>query len=79
MKLNVGTHDFAALVPAIVESVRRNFRPGSNEHASERRVRRGGLRPASDGDVLKNLLYNAARHARSEVRFHSTCGTGSTA
>ncbi|MGD0505160.1 MAG: ATP-binding protein [Steroidobacteraceae bacterium] len=69
MKLNVGTHDFTALVPAIVESVRRNFRPGLEMSTQ---VSAGSDAVVCDlhlmETVLKNLLYNAARHARSEVR-----------
>jgi two-component system, OmpR family, sensor kinase len=69
MSLNVGTHNFTTLVPAIAEYVRRDARPDIRMCAEVH----------GDADqvncdlhlletVLKNLLYNAARHAKSEVR-----------
>src|SRR3984885_4104637 len=68
MSLNVGTHNFTTLVPAITEYVRRDSRPDIR------------MRAEVHGDtdhvvcdlhlietVLKNLLYNAARYAKSEI------------
>jgi len=69
LSLNIGAHDFTTLIPAIAESVRRNARP-------EIRMRSA---VQSDADkvicdmhlleaVLKNLLYNAARYAKHDIR-----------
>lgn len=69
MPLNIGTHNFTTLIPAIAESVRRNSRP-------EIRMRSA---IQSDADkvicdmflletVLKNLLHNAARYAKHDIR-----------
>ena len=69
MSLNIGAHNFTTLIPAIAENVRRNARP-------EIRVRAA---VQSDADkvicdmhlletVLKNLLYNAARYAKHDIR-----------
>jgi signal transduction histidine kinase len=68
MSLNLGTHNFTTLIPAIAEYVRRNARPEVRMHAAVQ----------SDADkvlcdihlletVLKNLLFNAARYAKHEV------------
>ena len=69
MSLNIGAHNFTTLIPAIAEYVRRNARP-------EIRMRSA---VQSDADkvicdmhlletVLKNLLYNAARYAKRDIR-----------
>jgi two-component system, OmpR family, sensor kinase len=69
MSLNIGEHNFTTLIPAITEYVRRNARP-------EIRMRSA---VQSDADkvicdmhlletVLKNLLYNAARYAKRDIR-----------
>jgi len=69
LSLNIGAHNFTTLIPAIAESVRRNARP-------EIRMRSA---VQSDADkvicdmhlletVLKNLLYNAARYAKRDIR-----------
>jgi two-component system, OmpR family, sensor kinase len=66
--LNIAAHDFTVLVPAIVDSVRRDARP-------EVRIR---TQVAGDAravpcdmhlmeSVLRNLLYNAIRYARGQV------------
>jgi two-component system OmpR family sensor kinase len=68
MSLNIGTHNFTTLIPAIAEYVRRNARPEVRMRAAVQ----------SDADkvlcdmhlletVLKNLLFNAARYAKREV------------
>src|SRR5580658_527669 len=77
MPLNVGTHNFTTLVPAIAEFARRDARPDIR------------MRVEVHGDtdhvvcdlhlietVLKNLLYNAARYAKSEVRVIFTVHDG---
>jgi len=69
MSLNIGAHNFTTLIPAITEYVRCNARP-------EIRMRSA---VQSDADkvicdmhlletVLKNLLYNAARYAKRDIR-----------
>ncbi len=69
MALNRGMHDFTALIPAITEyvkhDVRSDIRMSADVSADAHQV---------DCDmhliesVLKNLLYNASRYARREVR-----------
>ena len=69
MSLNIGEHNFTTLIPAIAEYVRRNARPELRMRAAVQ----------SDADkvvcdmhlletVLKNLLFNAARYAKRDVR-----------
>jgi two-component system, OmpR family, sensor kinase len=69
MSLNIGTHNFTTLIPAIADNVRCNVRPDIRMHAAVQ----------SDADqvvcdmhlletVLKNLLYNAARYAKRDIR-----------
>jgi signal transduction histidine kinase len=69
MSLNIGTHNFTALVPAIAEFVRRDAHREIRMHAdvqgdTDHVVCDVHLMEA----VLKNLLYNAARFARRDVR-----------
>src|SRR5579863_246825 len=77
MSLNVGTHNFTTLVPAIADYVRRDARP-------DIRMR---VEVHGDADhvvcdlhlietVLKNLLYNASRYAKSEVQVTFTVHEG---
>jgi two-component system OmpR family sensor kinase len=69
MTLNLGEHDLRQLVPAIADQVRRDSRPDLCMAAE---VAGDAGRVVCDGHlfdtVLKNLLYNAARFARHEVR-----------
>jgi len=75
--LNVGAHDFTALVPAIADYVRREAR-------AEVRIRTEVEEDAREvlcdlhliESVLKNLLYNAVRYAKSAVAvtFRSRAG-----
>jgi two-component system OmpR family sensor kinase len=69
MSLNIGAHNFTTLIPAIAESVKRDARPEIRMSSSVQ----------SDADkvicdvhlletVLKNLLYNAARYAKHDIR-----------
>jgi two-component system OmpR family sensor kinase len=69
MSLNIGAHNFTTLIPAIAESVRRSARPEIRVCSDVQ----------SDADnvicdmhlvetVLKNLLYNAARYAKHDIR-----------
>ncbi|HUE10030.1 MAG TPA: ATP-binding protein [Steroidobacteraceae bacterium] len=69
MSLNVGAHNFTALIPAIAEFVGRDARPDIRMCAE---VRGDAGEVNCDmhlfETVLKNLLYNAARYAAHEVR-----------
>jgi two-component system OmpR family sensor kinase len=69
MSLNIGTHDFTTLVPAIAEYVRRDARPDIRLRAE---VHGETDKVVCDlhllETVLKNLLYNAVRHAKRDVR-----------
>jgi len=69
MALNIGVHDFTTLIPAIAEYVRRDVRPEIRMHTD---VAAAAAHVVCDGHlfetVLKNLLYNAARFAATEVR-----------
>jgi len=69
MTLNLGEHDFGQLIPAITDQVRRDSRP---DLCMATEVAGDAGRVVCDGHlfdtVLKNLLYNAARFARHEVR-----------
>jgi two-component system, OmpR family, sensor kinase len=67
--LNLGTHDFSALVPALAEHVVRETRP---EILVRTELHGDAGRVVCDlhliESVFKNLLYNAARYARREIR-----------
>jgi two-component system OmpR family sensor kinase len=69
VSLNLAEHDFGALIPAITDHVRADLRAGLCMSAQ---VSAGAGRVVCDAHlfetVLKNLLYNAARFARHEVR-----------
>jgi two-component system, OmpR family, sensor kinase len=69
MSLNVGTHNFTALIPAIAEFVGREARPDIRMCAE---VRGDAGEVTCDVHLfealLKNLLYNATRYAAHEVR-----------
>ena len=69
MSLNIGAHNFTTLIPAITESVRRNARPEIHMCAA---VQNDADKVICDmhlvETVLKNLLYNAARYAKHEIR-----------
>jgi len=75
--LNLGTLNFTALVPAIAEFVQRDVPPdvrviaeahGDTEHV----ICDAHLIET----VLKNLLYNAARYAKSEIRVSFSVSEG---
>lgn len=67
--LNVATHDFTQILPAICDSVRRTAR---EELAIECSVARDATAVACDAHLLetaiRNLLYNALRYARRRIR-----------
>ena len=77
MSLNVGTHNFTTLVPAIAEYVRRDARPDIRMHVE---VHGNTDDVVCDlhliETVLKNLLYNAARYTKSEVHVTFTVHDG---
>lgn len=68
IELNIGSHDFTLLVPAIADSVRRDARP---EVLISTRVQEDARQVVCDvhlmESVLKNLLHNAVRYAKGEV------------
>lgn len=67
--LNIGEHDFAAILPAVIAAVRRGVRP---ELEFECDVDRGASGVVCDAHlmetVLRNLLYNASRYAARRIR-----------
>jgi two-component system OmpR family sensor kinase len=69
MALNLGTHDFSALLPAIAEAVRRDAGSALRVTAT---VRGNAGQVVCDlhlmESVLRNLLYNAMRYARREIQ-----------
>jgi two-component system, OmpR family, sensor kinase len=69
MSLNIGTHNFTTLIPAIAEYVRRNARPEIRMRSA---VQTNADKVICDmhllETVLKNLLYNAARYAKRDIR-----------
>jgi two-component system OmpR family sensor kinase len=77
MALNLGTHDFTQLIPAIAASVQRDARPGLEIRTD---VDPGASAVVCDlylmESVLKNLLYNAARHAARHIRVTFTQRVG---
>jgi two-component system OmpR family sensor kinase len=77
LSLNIGTHNFTTLLPAITEFVRKDARPDIQMCAEL----------SGDTDkvvcdlhlietVVKNLLYNAARYAKREVHLAFTVRDG---
>jgi two-component system OmpR family sensor kinase len=77
VSLNIGTHNFTTLLPAITEFVRKDARPDIQMCAEL----------SGDTDkvtcdlhlietVVKNLLYNAARYAKREVHVAFTVQGG---
>jgi signal transduction histidine kinase len=77
LALNIGTHNFTQLLPAITEYVRNDARPDVDMCAQL----------SGDTDhvicdlhlietVVKNLLYNAARHAKRQVHLAFTVKDG---
>ncbi len=69
LSLNLATHDFAALVPAIAAAVGRDMRP---DLCLSTELRGDAAHVVCDGhlmeSVLKNLLYNAIRYAKRDIR-----------
>jgi two-component system OmpR family sensor kinase len=67
--LNIAPHDFTSIVPAVTESVKRGARP---ELTIQCAVDAGAQAVVCDvhliETVLRNLLYNAIRHAGRQIR-----------
>lgn len=67
--LNIAEHDFTLILPAVTESVRRSAPPDLDIRCE---VAGNATRAICDAHlmetVLRNLLYNAIRYARKEIR-----------
>jgi two-component system, OmpR family, sensor kinase len=67
--LNIGEHDFTLILPGVVESIRRDSR---SDLTIQCEVSANATRVVCDAHlmetVLRNLLYNATRYARSLIR-----------
>jgi two-component system, OmpR family, sensor kinase len=77
LSLNLSEHNFTRLIPAIVESVKHGTRP---EITFTAKVQRDADHVVCDvhlfETVLKNLLYNASRHAAGQVSVTFTSREG---
>ena len=77
LTLNLAPHNFTALVPAIVESVKPDLRP---DLAIAADVAPDAHNVVCDvhlfETVLRNLLYNASRYAGSRIAVTFTCANG---
>jgi signal transduction histidine kinase len=75
--LNIGQHDFTLILPAVTESVGRSARPELKLHCE---VQPEAKAISCDAHlmetVLRNLLYNAIRYARREIRVAFTIHNG---
>ncbi len=69
MSLNIGRYNFSTIIPAIIEQVERDVRPGIRIACD---VPDDATQVACDmhqfESVLKNLLYNAARYAKANIQ-----------
>jgi two-component system OmpR family sensor kinase len=77
LAINIGEHDFTALIPAIAAAVARDSNPALAIRAEVPGDARRVLCDAHLFEaILKNLLYNASRYARREicVAFRSEAG-----
>jgi signal transduction histidine kinase len=67
--LNIAEHDFTLILPAVTESVRRSAPPDLDIRCE---VPSNATRASCDAHlmetVLRNLLYNAIRYARRQIR-----------
>ena len=77
LTLNLAEHDFTNLIPAIVESVKHDLRADITIAA---KVQSDASRVVCDvhlfETVLRNLLYNAGRHASSRIGVTFTARAG---
>ena len=75
--LNVHSHNFTTLIPAIADTVGRDTRPGLQINAT---VQSDASEVRCDvhlmETVLKNLLYNASRYAKRSIDVTFTCDAG---
>ena len=75
--LNVHSHNFTTLIPAIAETVGRDTRPELHINAT---VQNDAHEVRCDvhlmETVLKNLLYNASRYAKHSIDVSFTCDAG---
>lgn len=77
VSLNIHSHNFTTLIPAIAEAVSRNTRPDlqiSADVQSDAQEVRCDVHLMET--VLKNLLYNASRYARRSIRVTFKCEAG---
>src|SRR6185436_11241536 len=69
MSLNIAPHDFTTIVPAVTESVKRGARAGLNiQYEVDRDAKTVVCDVHLMETVLRNLLYNAIRHANRQIR-----------
>ncbi len=77
VSLNINTHNFTTLIPAIAETVGRDARPDLQINAT---VQGNASDVRCDvhlmETVLKNLLYNASRYAKHSIGVTFTCDAG---
>jgi two-component system OmpR family sensor kinase len=77
VSLNINTHNFTTLIPAIAETVGRNTRPDLQINAT---VQEDASEVRCDvhlmETILKNLLYNASRYAKHSIGVTFTCAAG---
>jgi two-component system OmpR family sensor kinase len=75
--LNINSHNFTTLIPAIAETVGRDARPDLQISAT---VQSDASKVRCDvhlmETVLKNLLYNATRYAQRSIGVTFTCDAG---
>jgi two-component system OmpR family sensor kinase len=66
--LNIARHDFTMILPAVTESIMRSVPPGLSIRCE---VRSDATRVSCDAHlmetVLRNLLYNAIRYAKTQI------------
>jgi two-component system, OmpR family, sensor kinase len=77
VSLDINTHNFTTLIPAIAETVGRDTRPDLHISAT---VQSDASEVRCDvhlmETVLKNLLYNATRYAKHSIGVTFTCDAG---
>jgi two-component system OmpR family sensor kinase len=66
--LNIATHDFTAILPAVTESVKRGARAGVEIRCEVGEAKHVVCDVHLIETVLRNLLYNAVRYANRQVR-----------
>jgi two-component system OmpR family sensor kinase len=66
--LNIAAHDFTTIVPAVTESVKRGARAGLEIRCEVGEAKAVVCDVHLIETVLRNLLYNAIRHANRKIR-----------